>query len=334
MGLNEYIENEFKEIIFYVFLLVFVTIILPIAVGFGGRAFEESFTSEGINISQYLGAYLVYYIFILASLTLIIFPLGKLLTIKKGEHPSTQKPVSWFRIFTCSFIFAPEENGFLYWVSEKLGFKGEKNLMRWSKSIIRVIVISIIIFGTLGILQTIYPQLAVSGIPQTQLPMQVTFISEVLFSVEPASFSENATLLFIFSIFMGINAYVCAKLGWGKGVWFAIGFIIICPLMGIFWMAFHNVVYSNSSASLFATFIFGWLGSTLTLLLGIFILWWIWHESNNAFSKISELVTLKEDVILISIVVLALLTISWISIEVLLWRYRKKNKVENNSFGV
>ncbi len=323
---DKWIKSEYKEIVFYLFLGIFVTIIIPLFVGFSLLGFEESFASgKPLLFGSYLTNYMVYLSFIVASLFLIIYPIGRLIAIKRGEHPATQRPVSWFRLFTCSFIYAPESNGFLYWLSEKLGFKDKKNFMRWTLNPIRILIFSIIIFGIYGLLQIQYPQLTVSSVPQIQL-QQITIASGIVFSAEPASWGENGLLLFIFSLFMGINAYVCAKFKLGIGAWFAIGFLIVCPLMGLNWMSYHFLVYGNSDASMLATFIFGWLGSTLTLLFGIFILFWIWHVMNNAFWKLGHIVTIKEDIFLIVGITLGLLTLSWIAVEFWLRKRRKRKQ--------
>jgi hypothetical protein len=324
MEKGKWVRSEYKEIILYLFLGVFVTIMIPLFVGFTLLAFEESLVAgQPLVFGAYLTNYLLYLAFIIASLFLIIYPLGRLFSIRKGEHPATQRPVSWFRIFTASFIFAPEENGFLYWLSDKLKLK--KNFMKWTLNPIRVIIFSIIIFGLFGVLQTIYPQLTISGVPQIQL-QQITVASEIVFSAEPASFGENGVLLFMFCLLMGINAWFCAKFKLGKGAWFAIGFLIICPLMGLQWAGYHLLVYGNSEAGMLATFIFGYLGSTLTLLFGIFLLWWIWHQANNIFWKLGQMAMLKEDILLITMIALVLLIIAWVSTEVLIHKFRKKKE--------
>ena len=85
---NIWVRREIIEIALYLFIVVLVGFILPLVAGFSGRGFEESITSGLINISDYLGTYLIYLFFLIASLFLIIYPIVSLITIRKGEHPA------------------------------------------------------------------------------------------------------------------------------------------------------------------------------------------------------------------------------------------------------
>lgn len=301
-----------------------MTIILPLAVGFGLKAFEESFVAgRPLMFGDFIVTYMIYYIMIIAGMSLIIFSIGNMLIHKKGEHPSTQKNPSWFTLFSVSFIFNPEQNGLLYKLSEYIGFKGESNFMRWSLSIFRVLVVGTIIFVGVGLIQTI-THTAFVGIPQ--MPFQMTETASVIFSAEPPAFAETTMFLVLFCFLMGINAYLCSKFRLGLVGFFIIGLIIVSPLIGISWMAFHNIVYGNSDASLLATFMFGFLGSVLTLLTGTFLFFYLWHFWNNVFVKLSELATVREDLILFTIIALVVLIVVWIAGEII--RARRKNKVE------
>jgi len=320
---DKFIRNEYKEIIIYVALVGLLAIFLPLWVGFALEGFSESFIpGRPFTINDLLAQYQIYYIFVVASFLLIIFPIARLIWIRRNEHPATQKNPTFMRIFTVSMIFAPEENGLLYWASEKLGFSGKRNFMRWSKSILRVFVVGTLIFATFGMLQAVAPELQVAAIPQL-IVQQVTFTSQMTFAVEPMSTSETYTLGFILFLLMGINAYVVAKFQLGKATYFGLGFIISL-LMGGGWMGFHRIVYGNDEASLFATFIFGFMGAFLTILFGTIFIWYIWHFWNNFFVKIRELVTINEDIIVIGAVSIFTLLILWISTELIIRRLRKK----------
>lgn len=313
------------EIILYLFIGILVTIILPIMVGLSFRGFEETFRAGLISISDYLGTYLVYVFFIIGALFLTIYPIASLLILKRGEHPATKDKPKWYRIFSVSYLFNPED-GALWKISEALGNK--KNIMRWSTNIFRVIILSIIIFGAYGILIVSSPQFQVVGVPQAQLEQQITPTADVIFGAGIPSFSENGILLFVLFFLLGIDAFVCARFIKDKKtallIFFIIAFFIICPLMGTFWMSLHRIVYGNSEASLLATWIFGFLGSAMTILTGIFIWWFMFHFMNNFFIKLSEIVTIKEDVVFISIIILAGILIFWILTELIMWRFRKK----------
>ena len=194
--INNYIRTEALEIIFYIIFVITVTGLIPLAIGLSGKAFESSFKGNPLNISEYLGQYVVYYIFIIIALALPIFSIAKLVLLKQGEHPSELKKTHWYNIFTLSFLYDPE-SGFLYWLSEKIGFKDNKNLFRWTKSILRIFIIFILFFSFIYLLQVAFPkQLAfakISDTPQLVL-QQITPLSEISFSTEPASTGETATL--------------------------------------------------------------------------------------------------------------------------------------------
>ena len=287
MALNDYRNKQLEEIILYVFIVVFVGLFLPLAAGFSFRGFEESLTSGLLNISNYLGTFLVYLFFIIVSLFIVIYPIANLLTIKKGEHPATQPKPTWFRIFTVSYIFNVED-GLLYQLSEALGFTGKKNFMNWSKNILRVTVLSVLLFGTIGLVQVANPEFNVVGVPSgQQLAQQITAGSDIIFGSAIPSVAENGFLLFILFFLLGVTAYFTSKYIKDRKtqlfVFFAIAILLIAPLMGVFWMSIHSIIYGNSEASLLATFIFGFLGSLTVILLGLFIPWLVWHFMNNMF---------------------------------------------------
>jgi hypothetical protein len=312
MAEESYFKSEIMEIIFYIFLAVVMTGLLPIFVGFVGKAFEESFVSgKALTFGEYFTTSISYTPWIIISLCVIIFPIAKLILIKRGEHPATQKNPNWMRMLTVSYIFAPEENGFLYYLAQKADLK---KWMEWSKSIPRMIILGIIIFSIVGIFQSFNPNLQIAGLPKVQL-QQVTVASEVLFSAEPPAWSETGTMLFVLCLLSGINAWFCARFRLGKGTFFAIQLLLVCPMVGLFWMGFHNIAYGNQEAKLFATFIFGWIGSTITVLFGTFLLWYIWHFNNNIFAKLSEVAPFKEDIALIAGVSIIVLFFIWMGIE-------------------
>lgn len=323
---ERWIKTEGKEIIIYLFVGLLLTVLLPVVAGFILRGFESDFSGKEFNIVTYLGSFMIYFFLIVGSLFVIIFPISRLIEGDRTDHPATRKNPNWFTIFTVSLIHSPEENGALYRLFDSLGFKGNRNPMKWSLSVFRVFIISILVFGLLGIFQVIHPQLAIAGIPTT--PQQLTLTSDVIFGAGVPSFSENGILMLLFFLLLGIDAYICSKFKLGIGVFFAIGFIIISPLMGLAWANFHNLAYSDSDAKWIATFIFGWIGSTLTLLFASFIFWLIWHFMNNMVLKLIDVVTVKEDILFIMVSIWIFLLLTYIIAEVLLNKYIKKKRTE------
>lgn len=326
---DSYQKKESVEIIFYLWMLAFRTVILPLAIGLSLLGFEESFVNgKPLEFGSLLASYLIYTPFIIGSIFLVIYPIANLIFIKKGQHPATQENPKWYRIFTVSLIHNPEQGAF-YTLFRKLGLKKNQNFAKWTLSIIELSIISMIIFASLGALSLTFPQAQVTGIPNAVF-QQVTPISEVLFISEPAAFSETATMMFLFLFLLGINAYICAKFRLGIGTFFLIGFVIICPIMGLFWQSIHSIVYAASDQARFATFVFGWLGSTLTLATASFIPWISWHFWNNVFAKMAEIAPGNADVVFFSW--LGIFSVASLYVGFKLWLFFKKRKKKEEGF--
>jgi|GEM_PF-3398663 len=323
---DKYVRREVVEVILYIVIGIIMMGLVPLGVGLLGRAFEESF-AHPLNISTYLGQYVVYYIFIIIALFVPIFTLGKLILLKKGEHVSELKNVRWYHIFTTSYIFEPEENGALYYLSEKLGFKDKRNFMRWSKSIFRIFIIFILIFSAIFLLRIAFPkQLAFvqgSDLPQITV-QQITVLSEIIFTAEPASFGETFTLLFLFMLLQGINGYICAKFKLGKTGFFLISVILLPLFLSVIWGFMHGIVYGNSSVSFTSTLIFGYIGGLTTSLFGTGWIFYILHFINNSLSKLQEIIPIKEDLLFIGFIIWVLILVSYISLEIYLYSRKKK----------
>jgi hypothetical protein len=294
---NNFLRQEVKEIIVYLFIGVFLVIILPIFGGFILKGFEESFRKGAIEFSTYLGSFLIYFFLMLGSLTLIIFSIGRLVTIERNIHPATQKNPSWSTLFSVSLIHSPEENGALFRLFNYFGIPPEKNPMRWSMSILRITIISILVFSFYGIMQVSYPSLNVAGVPQSSL-QQLSTTSDIIFGAGVPSFAENGVLLFIFFFLLGVDAYVCSRYRLGLGAFFTIGFLLIIAPCALFWASFHNLVYGNNDVA--------------------------WHFFNNLFIKITKLVEAKEDIKFLAWAIWGLLLVIYLGTEYYLWKRRKR----------
>jgi len=325
MSEQKFVRREGMEIIFYLFWGIFTALVLPLLSGLIKKGFSESFV-QGVSLTfgSYLTNFIIYIPFLIISLFIVIFPIAKILTLKDNQNPATTPNTNWFRIFSVSYIYEPEQLGLLWKISESMGFSGKRNFMRWSLNPLRVLVASVILFGIYGMLLIANPQVAVSGVPQLAL-QQFTPTSEVVFSAFVPAFAENGLLMFLFMLLMGIVAYLNSKFKWGIYVFFSLGFLV-CIFMGLIWGGFHTLVYENNETSLIGTIIFGFAGSLITMLLGIFIPWAVWHISNNAFVTLSKLATIKSDVIIVTGIILFVILVAWIGIEIAV--RKSKNKVE------
>jgi hypothetical protein len=320
---DDWIEHEYKEVTFYVIFGITMSILLPIFLGFVLKGFEESFiVGRPLAFGDFLVTYIIYYVMILAGIIgLPVLKIREMMLTKRGENVAKQSRPSMFAV---AYLHDPEVDGALYNLFSAFGLKGKRNPMKFSLSMMRMFVIGTLIFGTLGLMQT-FTSVQATGIPQ--INFQVTETMKVLFTAEPPSFAETTLMIFLLSLLMGVNAFVVSKLKLPVAVYWLIALMLICPLIGLGWMGFHNIVYGNSEVALFTTFIFGWLGSTLTVLFGTFILWYTWHFWNNVFAKIRELLPNNEDVIFVSIVGIVLLLFIWIGIELAMRKYKKKGEI-------
>lgn len=321
---DEWIKHEILEITSFMLIGIIMAVVLPIFVGFGLKAFEDSFiVGRPLEFGDLIVKFMIYYIMILAGLIgLSILKVREMFATEAGQNIARQKNPS---LFSVAYLHDPEIDGALYNLFRSIGMKGKKNPMKWSLSAFRVFVIATIFFGAFSLLQTIVPEAQVAGIPQTAF--QMTETAEVIFTAEPASFGETTMMLFILSLISGINAWFVSKFKLPPGVFWAIQFMIVCPLIGVGWMGYHMIVYGNSEVALFATFLFGWLGATITVLFGTWIMWYVWHFWNNIFAKLRVVVSANEDIVFISTIILVLLIVAWISVELLIKKYKKKRKL-------
>lgn len=315
-----FISHEIAEVTFYVIFAITMGIVLPIIAGFGLLAFEESFVSgRPLAFGDFLVTFWIYIALMIPALALIVFKIREIAITKKDEHPATQSNPKHLAV---GILHDPEQDGLLYNLFDTMGFKDGKNPMRWSLSMFRTFIIAILIFGTLGLVT------ALLGFQFVAVPelgaQQITPTTSVLLSAEPAATSETFTILFVFCLFLGELAWLVSKFKLGKWTYFTIGALIISPMVGVLWAGFHNIVYGNNEAALFATFLFGTIGTLITLLSGTFIYFYVWHFMNNFFIELSKVTSSNEDVVFITIVILGSILFLWLGGEFLLSKYRKK----------
>jgi len=328
MSEERWIKQELKEVIIYIFIGLILCIAIPTFFGFALRGFESSFSSNSIKLTDYLGSYLIYVFLFFLAFGVIIFPIARIIAFKEDENPVEEENPTWFRILTMSYLFNPEES-LLWKVFEVAGFSKHENPMKFFKSWIRVFIISLIVFGWIALIQLQFPALNIAGIPHN-LPQQITLASDLSFGAGIPAFAENGALLFLMFFLLGINAFICSKYKLGWGVFFGLCIIIVLTC-GLVWVSYHTIVYGNQDAKYNATLLFGILGCVITIAVGIFIPFLVWHFMNNFAVKINTLSTSKESLMFIFIIFLVLITISYIVGEYLAYRYRKSHRetIEN-----
>jgi len=225
--------------------------------------------------------------------------------------------------FSVAYLHDPEFNGGVFAFFRALGFRGVRNPMRWSVSMFRLFLVSTLVFGSYCLFIVVYPSLQAVSIPQTALA--ITNTAKVYFNAEPASFAETGLMLLIFSVFMGLASYLVSRFRLPKAVFWVLGFVVVAPLIGGLWMGWHLIAYGGSEVSLFHVFLFGLMGSWVTLLIGSWIPWYTWHFWNNIFAELAKVAPANEDVIFVSVVVLVVLLIGLVVVEA--WRWKHKRSV-------
>jgi hypothetical protein len=223
----------------------------------------------------------------------------------------------------------PQEDGALFRFLNWTKFPILLKVSKWLSNPVRIGIISILIFGILGIWSSTSGTFF-SGIPPTQF--QVTPTVQTIFASEPASTGENGVFIFLlFSVELSLLLFFLKKLiPNNKNLRVVVYFVLALTLMSLFlgaqWMSYHYLRYGTDDAKLLATFIFGSLGAFLTVFFGTFIPFYVWHFTNNAFLKISEIITINESVVVLTGLLYFLLLILWISIEVIIFVIKKKIK--------
>lgn len=305
-------QSTLIEIVLYLVFFI-IALAIPLIFGLSLKGFEESFIQgKGIEFGSYLANFLTYIPFLIIGILCIIFPIMRENFIGRTEHPATKPNPKWWRIFTVSMIYSPED-GLLYKLSPKY--------FQWLKNPMRVLWYSILFFGLFGLLVIFQPQLAVTSGGQVAL-QQVTAGTEVSFNALVPSIAENGTLFAILSLFMGLVAFLVAK-SKTRNIWaYFTGGFFVSILMGLIWMSFHFIAKGNSEAGLIGTFIFGFAGSFITIITGIFIPWVIWHFMNNGSLSLLDVVNSNENLKLVATLVWIVLVVLTIIVGV----QKKKNK--------
>ena len=324
MGLSNrkdtFFRHETAEITFFIIFGVIMAIILPIVLGFGLLAFEESFVpGQALQFGTPLTTYIIYFIMILGAFSLAVMKWREMAITDKDEHPSKQSDPKHLAV---AYLHDPEQDGALYNLFDGVGFKGKENPMRWSISLLRMFVIFAFIFSAVGWLQT-GTGFQFVGTPQLA---QVTPVSEVLLTSEPASFAETNLMILVLSIIMSELAWGISKIGGGKVGYFLIGSLIVPLIIAFLWAGFHRIVYGNNEAALATTFLFGLIGSFLTVAFGSFIPWYTWHFFNNAFVALASVSLFREDLLLVFAILWIIALAFYIGIEIFLATRRKNRK--------
>jgi hypothetical protein len=328
--------HEIFEIIVYLVLGIMTLIVIPLFFGFAGGGFNESFvTGKALSFGDILVNLLIYYIMAIPSLGIIIFEVGKIFYLRKGESIVEKKDGRWYGIFSYSILHNPEQEGALFLLFDRTKIFNNFNPMNWSINFFRVFIISFLLFIPISLFQAETGN-SVVGIPQQSIMQQLSPSGNVFFQTFIPAFAETFLILFLFFLIMGFIGWLISKTKLENNIkliaFFFIAILIVSPIIGFSWMKLHSVVYGNSDIKSTNTFIFGTTGTAITVITGTSIPFYVWHITNNLFLAIVTYSTIKEDVIFISLSIWAILLFIYIAIEILSYRWRKKHKKKLEDF--
>ena len=135
------------------------------------------------------------------------------------------------------------------------------------------------------------------------------------------------TILFLLFILAGGVAFLTSKFIKNKKIalmtFFLLLILFVSPIISLSWGGLHRIVYANSEIAFFATLVFGFVGSIITILSGTFIPFWIWHVFNNLYAGLSQLPRV-EDVIFISLILYGLFIGLVVTTELLVRKFKRK----------
>jgi hypothetical protein len=313
---------------FIIFGIV-MSIGIPLFLGFAAKGFEGGFTGE------FMSKYVFYYGLVFASILIIIS-----LTVREIILSYKNKNVENFRRvtpFSTVILHDPMEDGLLGTLAKKTSKDENKKswfekAVRWITSPVRLFLLSVIIFSIVGL---------GSGLTNTffvkapNVEMQATETAQIYFSAEPASFGETMFHIALLALQYGLLLYFCRRINLSFAVFLMLALLILPVVGGLEWMAMHILRYGARETDLVTTFIFGYVGYDLTIASGSFIPWYVWHFDNNMFRKMfcytmdasgkcTSQIASDEKITIITIAVLTLILIAWISVEILIAKSKKK----------
>lgn len=326
---QKYMRHELKEVIAFPVFGIFMVTIMYFVIGFIFKGFASSFVAgKPIQFGELLTSYGIYSTMLPASLGLVLFLIAKIFYLKRTEHIATKKNSNWFSILSFPLIHDPEQSGALYLLFEKAGIKIKgANPMNWSINFFRVFIIGTLIFAPL-MLWAASTGNAVVGIPHQSF-FTDTF-TNIYSQIEPPAFAETCLVLFIFCLELGFLGFLISKTKFSDNtkliLFYLIAIFVIALVTALGWMAFHFIVYSSSEAKLVSTFVFGYTSLVLTVLLGSFIFFYLFHFWNNAMLALVQHFQGNEDLLPITIFFIVVLFITYLIGEWLAYKWRKKHR--------
>lgn len=194
--------------------------------------------------------------------------------------------------------------------------------------------ISLIVFSILGL------AFFLSGAQQTftglkVLPQQFSPTSSLIFSSVLIPISENLAAAAVLAFLMFGIRHLARKYNWNKVSFAILAYFLIPLLIGIYGVAQHNLVYSESEVALLVVFIFWYIGGLITVAIGNILPFIIQHFVNNFLFDSKRLFDLEptKNYFIIGIIVMVVLYVLylWLGRK---WKSWRGEKNINNIYKV
>lgn len=272
-------ENKwkFKFIILVLYFTLFA-VVLPYFALFWGRAVEVELFKQRVFTYWGLGL----------TALMLIFSLRWAQSIVEKNPKRYAQRWGWLR----APFFRPEESILYKW-------KGTRWIVYpFSNQLL----VFLTLWGIVGIFGVI------SNTAFAPIPQQVTKLGEFVFGIYPASPAETLLELSLIFIMLGIIYWLViyrAKKpilhywGWSVG--------IVPPIAGLIRVLIHTVAYGTEELKFVVAFMFGYIGAFFTIITNGILPFITWHDSNNTYVSLTELLASDTAVIILILSFLAVI---------------------------
>ena len=322
-----YTYKEILETAGIIIALIIVSVLIPLIVGFGLGGFEEVFTGKALTISDYFINNIFYFIILTVSIIFFLVIKFREIIIYGDENPITSNK----NVLFANIIGHDERDSLLWNLGEYFRKRGytKKNIFQFLMNPLRLIMIFLvlgIIIGMLGAVTNTF----LSKFPSVQ--QQFTETGKIISVAEPSAGSENIFFIWILlAIPFNLILWGVKKLRLPRWAYWLF-LILFIPAGGLLWAGFHRIVYGALEEKLLSTFIFGSVGTFLTILFGSIFPFWLIHNPNNFFGGFKEVIGSNEVIVAYTIVALVILIVIWGAIEYFLSRSRKGKKINIDEY--
>lgn len=166
---------------------------------------------------------------------------------------------------------------------------GEKPSLKFFKrfTILQITLISLILFLFIGVLLSLAgSQTTYTGVGFLE-KQQFTAFDNISYNAAIIPIAENLSAAFVIVLSLFFLRIFARKYNWSESTFTILSFMIIPLLIGVAGVVWHQTVYASSEIALITTFVFWLIGGLLTMLTGVFTIFWMQHLVNNFLTDIN-----------------------------------------------